>query len=160
LFDVLEIEGKRAFTYTTRYFDDVERSSYFDHLQRRRKRGKVRVRHYVDAGFSYLEVKLKEQRATTSKRRLSVDKPLTTLDGCLFFQHYKSDDVTITLKLHIKSDFHKPSSYGTIQRRGIGCLERRGPCPKFLAWAFVRPSRTGTESNAGAEATLHKQISP
>ena len=86
LFDVLEIEGKRAFTYTTRYFDDVQRRSYFDHLQRRRKRCKVRVRHYVDTGFSYLEVKLKEQRATTSKRRLSVDKPLTELDGrCMEF---------------------------------------------------------------------------
>jgi hypothetical protein len=85
-FDVLEIDGKRAFTYSTRYFDDAERRSYYDHHQRRRKRGKVRVRHYADAGLSFLEVKLKEQRASTTKRRLRVENPLTSLDGrCMAF---------------------------------------------------------------------------
>lgn len=29
-FDVLEIDGKRRFTYETCYFDDAERSCYYD----------------------------------------------------------------------------------------------------------------------------------
>lgn len=85
-FDMLEISGKRAFTYSTRYFDDAELRNYYDHHQRRRKRGKVRVREYVDSGASYLEVKLKELRATTAKRRIEVNEPLVALDDpCLGF---------------------------------------------------------------------------
>lgn len=80
IFEVLEIDGKRAFSYVTRYFDDVERRSYYDHHQGRRKRCKVRVRSYVDAGFSYLEVKLKDKRDVTVKKRLKVSGPLDELD--------------------------------------------------------------------------------
>lgn len=71
-FEVLEIGDKRAFTYATNYYDDPEMRGYFDHHQGRRKRCKVRVREYVDAGFSYLEVKLKGKRKITVKKRLKV----------------------------------------------------------------------------------------
>jgi hypothetical protein len=81
LFDVLEIEGRRAFTYATRYFDDSARRAYFDHHQGRRKRCKVRVRHYLDARFSYLEVKLKDRRDVTVKKRLPVPFLTGTLDA-------------------------------------------------------------------------------
>jgi VTC domain len=69
-FDVLEIDGKRAFTYDTCYFDDPERRSFYDHHQGRRQRMKVRVRHYVDAGLCFVEVKLKDKRGITVKKRL------------------------------------------------------------------------------------------
>lgn len=86
LFDVLEIDGKRAFTYATRYFDDATQRGYYDHHQGRRKRCKIRVRSYVDAGFSYLEVKLKDVRDATVKKRLRVPHDLATLDrACLDF---------------------------------------------------------------------------
>jgi hypothetical protein len=85
-FDVLEIDGKRAFTYATRYFDDAGQRAYYDHHQGRRKRCKVRIRHYVDAGFSYLEVKLKDRRDVTVKKRLSLPDPAQGLDDtCLRF---------------------------------------------------------------------------
>lgn len=86
LFDVLEIDGKRAFTYATRYFDNEGHQTYYAHHQGRRKRCKVRVREYVDAGFSYLEVKLKDKRAVTVKKRLKVPTDLLQLDRtCLDF---------------------------------------------------------------------------
>ena len=75
LFDVLEIRGQRSFTYATQYYDDGVAQSYLDHHQGRRKRCKVRVRNYVDAGFSYLEVKLKDIRDVTVKKRLKLDRP-------------------------------------------------------------------------------------
>ena len=75
LFDVLEINGKRSFTYATQYYDDRVAQSYLDHHQGRRKRCKVRVRNYVDAGFSYLEVKLKDIRDVTVKKRLKLEDP-------------------------------------------------------------------------------------
>ena len=85
-FDVLEIDGRRSFTYATRYFDDDNLQSYYNHHQGRRKRCKVRVRDYVDAGFTFLEVKLKDKRKITVKRRLKVDGALDRLDGtCIDF---------------------------------------------------------------------------
>lgn len=72
-FDVLEIGGRRAFTYETCYFDDAELHSYFDHHRGRRKRAKVRTRRYVDAGLCFLEVKLKHARGQTIKRRMPYD---------------------------------------------------------------------------------------
>ncbi len=90
LFDVLEIDGKRAFTYATDYFDDPDTQAYYDHHQGRRKRCKVRIRNYVDAGFSYLEVKLKDVRDATVKKRLKLaqssrslcDESLAFIDAC------------------------------------------------------------------------------
>ncbi|WP_299649028.1 polyphosphate polymerase domain-containing protein [uncultured Tateyamaria sp.] len=92
LFDVLEISGKRSFLYATEYHDDKNARSYFDHHQGRRKRCKIRVRTYVDAGFSYLEVKLKDRRNVTVKKRLKLagcemglsNDALTFIDRCHF----------------------------------------------------------------------------
>lgn len=69
-FDILEIEDRRMFTYETRYFDDAERSAYYEHHQGLRKGFKVRVRRYADAGLSFLEVKVKGRRGMTVKHRL------------------------------------------------------------------------------------------
>lgn len=79
-FDVLEIESNRAFQYSTCYFDDHELHGYYDHHQQRRKRCKVRVRQYVDAGISFLEVKLNEKRTITVKRRKQIEKPISKID--------------------------------------------------------------------------------
>lgn len=75
-FDILEIGGKRAFAYETCYFDDAKHTSYFDHHQGRRQRCKVRVRKYTDAQLCFVEMKLKDKRGSTVKRRLdyTVDK--------------------------------------------------------------------------------------
>ena len=72
-FDVLEIDGRRAFTYETVYFDDAQRNSYFDHHQGRRQRMKVRIRRYVESQLCFVEIKLKSRRGVTVKKRLPHD---------------------------------------------------------------------------------------
>jgi hypothetical protein len=72
-FDVLAIDRLRAFTYDTRYFDDAERSAYYEHHQGVRKGFKVRVRRYTDSDLCFLEVKVKGQRGMTEKSRLPYD---------------------------------------------------------------------------------------
>jgi hypothetical protein len=72
-FDILEIDGKRQFTYETCYFDDPDSSSYFDHHRDRRRRFKVRVRKYTDAQLCFVEVKLKTKRGITIKKRLQYE---------------------------------------------------------------------------------------
>lgn len=72
-FDVLEINEKRLFTYETCYFDDESFRSFFDHHQGRRQRLKVRVRKYVDADLCFVEIKFKDIRGITIKKRLPYD---------------------------------------------------------------------------------------
>jgi hypothetical protein len=72
-FDILEIDGRRTFTYETCYFDDVDWQSYFNHHQGRRRRAKIRIRKYVEAGLCFVEVKLKDKRGATVKKRLPYD---------------------------------------------------------------------------------------
>jgi len=69
-FDILDIAGRRSFVYDSVYFDGPGLPSFVHHRQGRRLRFKVRIRNYVDAGASFLEVKLKGKRRATVKRRL------------------------------------------------------------------------------------------
>jgi VTC domain len=78
-FDILDIEGRRAFTYDTRYFDDCGRSAYYEHHQGLRKGFKVRVRSYADAGPCFLELKTKGKRGMTVKHRIPHDPAATGL---------------------------------------------------------------------------------
>lgn len=71
-FDILEIGGRRAFAYETFYFDDADLRCYHDHRQGRRQRFKVRVRRYPDDNLCFVEVKLKDKRGMTVKRRLGI----------------------------------------------------------------------------------------
>jgi len=43
----LEIDGRRLFRYESIYFDSEDLTAFRAHLQRRRRRFKVRSRHYV-----------------------------------------------------------------------------------------------------------------
>lgn len=66
---VLEVGGVLGTDYRTTYFDTAELWSYRAHLQRRRRRAKVRTRRYGD-GLAMLEVKVKTSRGDTDKRRI------------------------------------------------------------------------------------------
>jgi hypothetical protein len=72
-FDVLEIDGRRSFTYDTCYFDSPEFECYRDHHRGRRQRVKVRIRNYRESNICFVEVKLKDKRGETIKRRLKHD---------------------------------------------------------------------------------------
>lgn len=72
-FRVLEIDGRRTFTYRNMYFDSPQLDGYRAHLQGRRRRYKVRVREYVETGVRMVEVKLKGGRGQTIKRRRDLD---------------------------------------------------------------------------------------
>lgn len=88
-FEVLEINNRRAFAYNTRYFDDLQRSAYYEHHQGLRKGFKVRVRRYSDAGLCFLEVKVKGKRGMTVKHRRPYDPEninTLTAEGLAFAQ--------------------------------------------------------------------------
>ena len=80
-FAVLEIDGRRQFTYRTTYFDSPSLTTYRAHVQQRRRRFKCRSRHYVESGLNFFEVKLKGRRGETVKERLPSPPELHDIFG-------------------------------------------------------------------------------
>ncbi len=64
---VLEVDGRRTTTYSTTYFDTRDMASCRAHIQRRRRRWKVRSRMYVEDQLCRVEVKTKGGRGQTVK---------------------------------------------------------------------------------------------
>lgn len=73
----MEIDGKRAFAYDTQYFDTPELSSYWGHVQGRRKRFKCRSRVYVDSDLCVFELKLKSGRGETVKYKINYNQAVS-----------------------------------------------------------------------------------
>ncbi|GAA0604526.1 VTC domain-containing protein [Kribbella sandramycini] len=69
-FAALRIDDQTAFRYESVYFDTAEHELYRQHLQRRRRRYKLRTRAYLDSGECSLELKLKGGRSETIKSRV------------------------------------------------------------------------------------------
>ena len=70
---VLEINGKFIHDYKSLYFDTNARKFYIDHHNSRVNRNKIRFREYVESGLTFLEVKLKNNKRRTIKKRMKVD---------------------------------------------------------------------------------------
>jgi hypothetical protein len=66
-FRVLAIDGRRATTYSSVYFDTSRLDACRDHVQRRRRRWKVRSRLYVEDRLCRFEVKTRDGRGVTHK---------------------------------------------------------------------------------------------
>lgn len=67
---ILTIDGQRSFPYRSVYFDTPDLACFRAHVQRRRRRFKVRTRTYGQSGECLLEVKSKAGRSETVKTRL------------------------------------------------------------------------------------------
>ena len=70
---VLVIDGKSIHDYKSLYYDTDQRKFYIDHHNQRVNRNKVRFREYVGSGLTFLEVKLKNNKKRTIKKRMKVD---------------------------------------------------------------------------------------
>ncbi len=78
---VLEIDGKRLFRYDNQYFDSEDFRLYLQHHNGIRPRHKIRFRQYLDSGTSYFEIKTKNNKGRTEKRRLLVPPSITGFSG-------------------------------------------------------------------------------
>ena len=66
-FRVLTIDGRRTTSYSSVYFDTPRLDACRDHVQRRRRRWKVRSRMYVEDRLCRFEVKTRDGRGVTQK---------------------------------------------------------------------------------------------
>lgn len=69
-YEILEIDGRRAFGYSSTYFDTPELRCFVDHVEDRLPRFKARSRLYEDSHECVFEVKLKRSDDETDKRQI------------------------------------------------------------------------------------------
>lgn len=65
---LLSIDGRSSFEYQSVYFDTYAFDSYLLAARGRARRFKVRVRHYLDTGQAFLEVKVRLGNETVKRR--------------------------------------------------------------------------------------------
>lgn len=70
---ILNINNKLIHDYKSLYFDTSENKFYLDHHNNRVNRNKIRFREYVDSGLVFLEIKTKNNKGKTIKKRMKVN---------------------------------------------------------------------------------------
>ncbi len=69
-YSMLEIHGESIFPYDTTYFDTADDKMYINHQNGKRNRYKIRVRQYVVSEDNFLEIKFKNNKGRTLKKRI------------------------------------------------------------------------------------------
>jgi hypothetical protein len=72
-YSVLEINNHRIFDYFSVYYDTPSTDMYLCHHNRQLTRVKVRKREYLTTGQMYFEIKLKNNKGKTRKKRFLTD---------------------------------------------------------------------------------------
>ena len=96
---VLSIDGKLIHDYKSLYYDTDDRKFYIDHHNQRVNRNKIRFREYVGSGLTFLEIKLKNNKKRTIKKRMKVD----TITKELSAEHKKYIKKIIGKKLEVNA---------------------------------------------------------
>ena len=92
-----EIDGKRIATYDTMYYDTDTLDMYIRHHDRQLVRQKIRVRQYVDSNLTFLEIKRKNNKGRTSKKRIVVPGFDITADTQSKLKHKHKEDELLTV---------------------------------------------------------------
>lgn len=70
---IQEIDGQRLAAYDTLYYDTPDLQMYIRHHDRQLRRQKIRIRTYLDSDLTFLEVKNKNNKGRTKKKRIVVE---------------------------------------------------------------------------------------
>ncbi|MBN2683136.1 MAG: polyphosphate polymerase domain-containing protein [Bacteroidales bacterium] len=71
---ILEIENKRLLDYHTLYYDTSDKKMYHLHHNGKLNRYKIRQREYLVSGTTFLEIKFKNNKEHTIKKRILREK--------------------------------------------------------------------------------------
>lgn len=126
-FLVLDHDGRRSTPYATRYFDTDDLRTFRDHVQGRRRRFKVRTRHYGNPSEGFLELKMKLSRDMTKKVRWprdtdSIGSGLNDFDHRLIGEVLNDQygfGLPATLDVALTSDFSRTTLFATASRDRI-----------------------------------------
>lgn len=103
-----EVEGERNIAYHTTYLDTPACAMYQAHQNGRKIREKIRVRTYVSSGLTFLEVKNKNNKGRTDKKRIQIQGIDTlALDGAEEFLRSNAWYELSALRLLLENNFHR-----------------------------------------------------
>jgi len=103
-----EIDGLRKAFYRTVYFDTPDAHMYTIHHNRKLNRQKIRIREYVESNQAFLEVKKKNNRGRTKKKRIPVEDEnvLDKIEAIEFIKE-KSNYEAEVLSKRLKNSFFR-----------------------------------------------------
>ena len=158
---VLDIDGRRRFSYASTYFDTPGLEAFMLTARKRRRRFKVRTRTYLDTGLCFLEVKTRGARGTTVKRRMGYhpdDASRLTGPGRAFVAVcLASTGVTGPAAAREIAAALRPVLATTYERTTLHLLdaEARATIDTALTWRRLTPgARTRAAAGAGAPQAL------
>ena len=90
---VLVADGTRISPYNSVYYDTAAFQMFLDHHNRRLVRQKVRTRIYVNSGLAFLEIKRKDNRGRTRKKRIGIRETeimrfASNRDACTYLEKH------------------------------------------------------------------------
>ncbi|HIF14264.1 MAG TPA: polyphosphate polymerase domain-containing protein [Bacteroidetes bacterium] len=103
-YDILSINNERSFEYHTVYFDTEDHKLYHLHQNGKLNRYKFRIREYCNTGNSFFEIKIKNNKGRTNKKRQSIsgwhlkEKELDFIQKELDFSETLIPSLTINFK--------------------------------------------------------------
>lgn len=123
-----EVEGNRLSPYYTMYYDTPELTMFIIHHNRHLVRDKVRVRTYIDSHLTFCEVKHKNNKGRTKKKRITVEPIPNIIDNpeaAAFLAEKQPYDVN-TLTPHLATIFERFTlvNYDKTERLTIDCNVR------------------------------------
>ena len=120
-----EVEGNRLSPYSTVYYDTPELTMYLIHHDRHLVRDKVRVRTYVDSHLTFCEVKHKNNKGRTKKKRIAVEPIPNILENpeAVAFLAEKQPYAVQSLSPHLVTIFDRFTlvNYEKTERLTIDC---------------------------------------
>ena len=106
-YKVLDIDGKRSFSYENQYFDTPFMDLYHEHHNGKLNRYKVRKRRYVDTNTEFLEVKLKNNQKRTIKTRIKLDGNPRNYQQCKAFIDSEMNEKGLNLDVNQQSGYQR-----------------------------------------------------
>jgi len=158
-YELLAFRGAVCRSYSSDYYDTADNRTYFAHHRGRLNRFKIRRRHYLDTGDVFIEIKMKNNRGRTDKKRLPLyvssltDSPETDAHSKLslpqdalllpdFPEPFKSD-VEAFLKKHLQMapDDLRPVLHIEFQRLMLIHRQSAERCSIDFDLSYSRQSR-------------------
>ena len=155
---VLDIDGRRSFSYASTYFDTPGLDSYLQAARKRRHRFKIRTRSYLDSGLTLLEVKTRGPRGATIKQRLdyrAADADRLTEEGIDFVVECLAPLTGSAQEARRTAQSLRPVMATTYRRTTLHLPDddARATIDTDLAWAALAP-RPGAPREAGPFAVV------
>lgn len=104
---VLEIDKRRRLPYYSCYFDTEDAEMFYEHQRGRKSRQKVRIRRYEgDNELSFLEIKNKNNKGRTKKKRVEMEGGTSATDYSDFVANHSNYYIEDLIP-HIENHFYR-----------------------------------------------------